>query len=160
MRINKSPCDSGVFLDKLLYGVSTPTFLPGPFANRLKWTMKQEFFEKKTGYSMHLVYSTAIVCLCVLCGTLIWNPQTAQRLNTFVNGNSENTTESLLLAEREIDLAGYPASIKTVSTEVNSTFPFIEEDKQYIVSKFRNHENKELIYISEVKRPEQPRRSY
>jgi hypothetical protein len=110
---------------------------------------------------MHLVYSTTILSLFVICFLFILKPNTAQSINTFVFGdNSKNhdALDLLLLAEKDIDLSNFPANIRTVSNEMNSSLPFIEEDKSYLLYKFRNHENKTLIYVSEVRKPQQPRK--
>ncbi|MDD4155924.1 MAG: hypothetical protein PHY08_05060 [Candidatus Cloacimonetes bacterium] len=148
-------------IDKYLCNVEKPEFLPGPFSVRLKYELKQKYFDKKNGLSLHYIYGTTLASLLVICAFLVAKPHTAQSINNFVFGDTkEETLDMLLLSEHDIDLSNYPNSIRTVSSENNSTLPFIEEDKSYLIHKFKDQNNKTLIYISEVKKSLQPKTLY
>jgi hypothetical protein len=148
-------------IDKYLCDVKKPTFLPGPFSVRLKYELKQAIFDKKPVSSFHLVYSSAIICLFILCTVFVLNPTTAQRLHTLVfPENQTDTLDLLLMAERDIDLSNYPTTFRTVASELENTLPFLENNKSYLIHKFRNTEDKAFIYISEVKNSQKPPRSY
>ena len=143
-------------IDKFLYDLQKPDFFPGPFAIRLKYEMKQVLFAAKQKQFHHLTYALAILCLSSICVMLIIKPSTAQSLNQLVFGADDYDTYDLLFSEEnDIDLSNLPSNIRAVSTGANSSFPFIEEDKSYLVYKFKNHENKTLIYFSEVRKPQQ-----
>ena len=146
-------------IDKFLCNIDLPDFQPGPFAVRLKYEIKKLYFERRLSRAMHYVYSSAILGLFVLCMTLVLHPQTALRMNNYVFKNSDDALDMLLLPERDIDISNFPSNIRTVSADVNS-LPFIEEDKSYLIHKFRNHENRTVIYVSEVKKAQQPSRYY
>ena len=130
--------------------------MPGPFAVSLKFQLRQTIFEKKASHSVHYVYATAILCMMILCTIFVAKPQTAERLNILVFGDKTETLDILLFADRNIDLTNYPSHIKTVSSDMNTALPFIEENKSYLIHKFRNNEDKILFYISEVKQNRNP----
>ena len=143
-------------IDKFLYDLEKPDFFPGPFAIRLKYEMKQVLFAAKQKQYHHLSYTLAIVSLSLMCIMLILKPSAAQSLNQFVFGvDNSDTFDMLFSEENDIDLSNLPSNIRAVSTGTSSSFPFIEEDKSYLVYKFKNHENKTLIYFSEVRNPQQ-----
>lgn len=148
-------------IDKYLCNIEKPDFLPGPFSVRLKYELKQEFFDKKSKLSMHFMYCTGLISLFVICTLFVLRPNTAENLHKIVFGdrNSE-TLDMLLLSDNDIDLSNFPNNIRTVSSDHNSSLPFIEEDKSYLVHKFRDHNNKTLIYISEVKKNIPPKTLY
>jgi hypothetical protein len=83
-------------------------------------------------------------------------------MNTLVFGNQhDETLDMLLLAEKDIDITNVPSYIRTVSaSSPQSSLPFIEEDKSYLLHKFRNQSNQMMIYISEVKQTQQPKVLY
>ena len=137
-------------IDKYLCNVALPDFPPGPFAVRLKYEIKKLYFEKSVGKILHFAYSTAIFGLLVLCMIFILKPQTAHNVNSFVFKDNDATLDMLLLAERDIDISSFTSNERFLTAE-SSTLPFIEEDKSYLIHKFRNHENQTLIYISELK---------
>ena len=141
-------------IDKFLYEVKAPSFHPGPFAIRLKYELKQLVFEKKAGRLFHFAYSTAIFSLLVLCLVFIMKPQTAHNINNLVFRDNDAALDMLLLAEKDIDISDFSSNIRTISTDTSSLH-FIEEDKSYLIHKFRNQENKTLIYVSEVKSSQQ-----
>ena len=142
-------------IDKYLSDIETPDFSPGPFAIRLKYEMKQVIFFERNKPLYHFIYSTAILSLSVICLLLVLKPQTAQSLNLLVfKGEQPEDIDLIYAEESEIDLSKYASNVKAVSSNANTSFPFIEEDKSYIVHKFRNHENKMLIYFSEVRKPQ------
>jgi len=149
-------------IDKFLCDIEAPFHQPGPFSARLKYDLKRNFFDRRQGKAIHYAYSSAIFSLLIVCTLLVFRPYTAQKVNSFVFGNGDtNTTtlDMLLLTENDIDISNFPANIRPVTHQLNSALPFIEEDKSYLLQKFRNHENKMLIYISEV-RPRQSRTLY
>ena len=144
-------------IDKYLCDYETPDFQPGPFSGRLKYELRQSFFTKRNLSSLHIAYTSALLCLLLLCSVFVLNPQVAQSLNYYVFGNlNDDSQDVLLLPERDIDLSQYPSNIRTVSTTSNQSLPFIEEDKSYIIHKFRNCDNKTLYYISEIKESPRP----
>ncbi len=148
-------------IDKYLCNIEKPDFLPGPFSVRLKYELKQQYFDRKNGFSLHYIYCTSVMSLLIICSLLVIKPHTAKNLNRLVFGNShDETLDMLLLSDRDIDLSNYPNSIRTVATDNNSTLPFIEEDKSYLIHKFKDHNNKTLIYISEVKKNLKPKTLY
>ena len=138
-------------IDKFLYSLKTPDFPPGPFSVRLKYELKQLYFDRKIGKILHLTYSAAILCLVVLCITLVTNPHIASNINNFVFNGNNSTLDKLLLAERDIDISNFSASVRNVSHEINSSLTFLEDDKSYLIHKFKDNDNNTLIYISEVK---------
>ena len=138
-------------IDKFLYNVDLPNFHPGPFNVRLKYELKQIFFDRKLGKYFHLVYSSAIFSLLIVCLILVVKPHTASNINNFVFGGKDSTLDKLLLAERDIDFATLSSTLRNVSAEVNSALPFLEDDKSYLLHKIRDHENKTVIYVSELK---------
>ena len=146
-------------IDKYLCDLEAPFHKPGPFSARLKYELKQAFFDRRTGNAVHYAYSSAIFSLLIVCTLLVFKPYTAQRINSFVFGGQDNTLDMLLLTENDIDISNFPSNVRAVSHDLNSAFPFLEEDKPYLLHKFRNHENQMLIYISEV-RPRQSRTLY
>jgi len=146
-------------IDKYLCDVETPCSQPGPFSNRLKYELKQTFFDRRFSNIIHYIYSIAIFCLLFVCSVFIFNPHAAHKVNSIVFGEKDSTLDMILLTENDIDISNFPANIRTVSNQMNSALPFIEEDKSYLVHKFKNHENKTLIYISEV-RPKHSRTLY
>ena len=148
-------------IDKYLCNLNPPAFHPGPFTNRLKYELKKFYFDKKGVNYFHFAYSSAILGLFVICLFLILKPQAAHQINSYVFRNDvESTLDMLLLAERDIDISSFPANIRTVSSEMTTSLPFLEEDKSYLIHKFRNHENKTMIYVSEVKNSQQSRVLY
>ncbi|MCL2062829.1 MAG: hypothetical protein FWG98_00455 [Candidatus Cloacimonetes bacterium] len=148
-------------IDKYLCNVNLPDFQPGPFTVRLKYELKQLYFDKKLSNFYHYVYSSAILGLFVICLLLVFKPQTAHNINSFVfRTDHENALDMLLLAEKDIDISNLPSNIRTVSTEMPNSLSFLEDDKSYLIHKFRNHENKTMIYISEVKNQQQQRILY
>ena len=147
-------------IDKYLCDVEQPDFLPGPFSVRLKYEIKQKFFDKRNVNYFHLAYSGTIFGLLLICSFLVLKPDTASTINKIVFGNQTETLDMLLLSDKDIDLSNYSSNIRTVSSDINSTLPFIEEDKSYLIHKFRDHQNKTLIYISEVKKNHQPKTLY
>jgi len=146
-------------IDKYLCDLEAPFYQPGPFSVRLKYELKQAFFDRRSGSIIHFAYSTAIFSLLIVCTLLVFRPYTAHQINSFVFGGQETTLDMLLLTENDIDISNFPSNVRAVSQELNSALPFLEEDKPYLVHKFRNHENQMLIYISEV-RPRQSRTLY
>ena len=149
-----------MLIDRYLCDIDTPYFQPGPFSVRLKYELKQSFFDKKSSKTLHLAYASAVLSLFVVCSLLVVRPHTAQRLNSLVFGEQTSTLDMLLLTESDIDVSNFPSHIRRVSHQMNSSLPFIEEDKSYLLHKFRNHDNKTLIFISEVKRTQPIRTLY
>ena len=147
-------------IDKYLYNVNAPDFPPGPFAVRLKFELKQLFFDKKIGSFFHYAYSTAILGLVAICLLLIMKPHAANNINHFVFRGKDSTLDKLLVAERDIDMSSFTSSIRNVSAEMNQSLQFLEDDKSYLIHKFKDHENKTLIYVSEVKQSQQQRILY
>jgi len=143
-------------IDKYLCDVKRPNFLPGPFSIRLKYELRQTIFEKKVNHTLHYVYATAVLCLLILCTIFVSKPQTAERLNILVFGDKTQSLDMLVLTDRNIDLSNFPTHVKTVSSDMNTALPFIEENKSYLIHKFKNHEDKVLFYISEVKQNRNP----
>jgi hypothetical protein len=117
--------------------------------------MRQVLFQKVSNRSLHIVYCSAIFCLLTLCSILIISPQSAHRANSFVFKDHTDPLDMLLLAERDIDLSNYPSHIRTVSSEMHSTLPFIEEDKSYIIHRVRNRDDRAVFYISEIRKTQQ-----
>ena len=147
-------------IDKYLCSLKLPEFQPGPFTVRLKYELKRIYFDQKLSKSFHYAYSSTIFSLFVICLLFIFRPQVAQKINNFVLGGNDNTLDMLLLAERDIDISNFPSTIRTVSADITSSLPFIEEDKSYLIHKFRNHDNKTFIYFSEIKGPQEHRILY
>jgi hypothetical protein len=151
-------------IDKYLCDVNLPEFQPGPFAVRLKYELKQSFFDKrKTAWMFHFVYSTAILGLLAICIFLVVNPHVANNMNTIVFGEQETTESSLemlLLAERDIDVSNFPSGIRTVSSNTYSPLPFIEENTVYVIYKFTNEYNQTLFYINQIRQRPAFRQSF
>ncbi|MCL1827175.1 MAG: hypothetical protein FWG20_03940 [Candidatus Cloacimonetes bacterium] len=142
-------------IDKYLSDIETPDFTPGPFALRLKYEMKQVIFYERNKPIYHIVYTAAIISLTCICFLLVLKPTTAQSLNQIVFKHEILEDLDLIYAEEsDVDLSKYATKVNAVTNDTNVSFPFIEEDKSYLVHKFRNHENKMLIYFSEVRKPQ------
>jgi len=147
-------------IDKYLCDIDTPCFQPGPFSVRLKYELKQSFFDKATSKVLHLVYSLAVFGFFIVCTVFVLQPHTAHRVNAFVFGDQSATLDMLLLTENDIDVSNFTSHMRRVTNQMNSSLPFIEEDKSYLLHKFRNHDNRTLIFISEVKRSQPVRTLY
>jgi hypothetical protein len=146
-------------IDKFLCDVDLPQFHPGPFSVRLKYELKQLYFEKKVRNVFHFVYSSVILSLIVVCSLFIFKPQVPYNINSFVFNGEDTTLEQLLFAERGADGSNFLDNIRTLSSDLGH-LPFIEEDRSYLIQRFRNNENQSLFYISEVKNQVQHRILY
>jgi len=141
-------------IDKYLFDIKKPDFTPGPFAIRLKYEMKQVLFCDKHKNYANICYGATIISLSFICLLFVLKPSAAQSLNNLVFGYGPHDTIDMLFSEEgDIDLSYYNTSFRNVQSGLNGTLPFIEEDKSYLVQKFKNNDNKTLIYFSEVKQP-------
>ena len=142
-------------IDKYLYDIEIPDFTPGPFAIRLKYEMKQVIFYERNKPFYHILYASALLSLSFICVLFVFKPSAAQSLNHLVFKSAQPEDFDLIYAEEsDIDLSKYATNVKAVTGNANASFPFIEEDKSYLVHKFRSNENKMLIYFSEVRKPQ------
>jgi len=139
-------------IDKYLCDFKPPVFLPGPSYVKIKVDLKRAIFDKKLLGHMHIIYTTAIVCLLALCSIFILKPQTAHNINTLVFGQDNADHNALLFADKDVDLSQFTTQFKTISSDASQSLPFIEDNKSYLIQRVKNSEDQSFFYVREVKK--------
>lgn len=146
-------------LNKYLCSIDKPDFQPGPFSVRLKYELKNQFFNQKKSYLFPVLNYSFMSLLLLIIGLLVVRPQTALKINQLAFNKQDNLDFLLLNPDAESLNNNYNDNLQTVSA-TNSPFSMIEEDKSYIVHKLKDETNRTVIYISEVKKKVEPRVLY
>lgn len=145
-------------LSKFLSEIKKPDTLPGPFAIRLRYELRNEFMTiKKTSVSTIVSTSFLFVCVAVI-GLFILKPQVAQSAHNFISGQ-EKKNDFMVLSNEGTYLGESPSSMKAVSQNqtVDTTgISLLEEDKTYVIRKIKDNNNRSIYYISEIKQSVAP----
>ncbi len=148
-------------LSKYLCSVNKPDFQTGPFSVRLKYELRNKFFEQKQSRLMPVISLSLVSVLTLMVGMLIIKPQTALKLNQLAFNHKDNMDYLLFNSDENVDFSNIADHIKPVSSDLqNSPLSMIEEDKSYILHKMKDDSNRTIFYISEVKKKVQPRILY
>ncbi len=148
-------------LSKYLCSVNKPDFQTGPFSVRLKYDLRNKFFEQKERKLMPIISFSLAGIMTLMLGMLIIKPQTAYRLNQLAFNHKSNMDYLLFNSDENTDFSNISDHIKPVSGNLNdSPLSMIEEDKSYILHKLKDDANRTIFYISEVKKKVQPRILY
>lgn len=148
-------------LNKFLCRINKPDFQTGPFSVRLKYELKNQFFDQKHSQLFPIISVSVMTLMTVMIGMLIFKPQTAYRLNQLAFNHKDNIDYLLFNSDDNNDFSNLSDQIKPVSSNFqDSPLSMIEEDKSYILHKLTDDTNRTIIYISEVKKKVQPRILY
>lgn len=149
-------------LNKYLCRINKPDFQTGPFSVRLKYELKNKFFDQKKSHLFPIISVSVMSVMTLMLGMLIIKPQTAYRINQLAFNHKDNIDFLLFNPDDNNDFSNISENIKPVSSNnlQDSPLSMIEEDKSYILHKLKDDADRTIIYISEVKKKVQPKILY
>jgi hypothetical protein len=155
-------------IDKYLNRIETPEYDPQPFQTRLKYQLKDQFFaQKRSSWGWYPTLATALsIIMTILTTLMVSNPQVAQQIHyAFSKDQYSQDQLDLLLNNTVASDNRSNLQMQTVSTgkdyyqQVND-LSHLDESKSYIVKRIRDHRNRNVFYISEVKKKKTPKILY
>lgn len=162
-------------MKKYLEAVRIPDTPPGPFAVRLKYQLKQEYFDRKRSPGWYPVFSSlmALVFLALLV-TFVVKPDIAHRAHEVVWDSSQQdrpamdpyagfiadkTDEETAIADEMTVEASETIDNGSGMIHINQ-IKNLDREKSYIIRRVSDTRNGNFVYFSEMGKPAAPRIMY
>lgn len=156
-------------VEKYLKNIQLPEENPSSFSARLKYNLKNQFYERRRKRELYLRITSHLgLLLFILVAVMVYKPNLAAVLHDNIlckTGilNNETIDEEQLLAEQrqaEIELPDegrYLGMRHNVSTAGSANFPYqimelsdLPEEKPYIIRKVRDRNNRFIYIVNEI----------
>ena len=165
-------------VEKYLENIEIPDVNPGPFSVRLKYNLKNCFYERRRKRELYLKATSNVgIFLFLLLSFMIYKPDLAASLHdnilckTGIITNNEIEEEQLLAEKRQAEIElphegtylGMRYYASTASAG-NSPYQVMElsdlpEETPYIIRKVRDGNNRYMYIVSEIKENQNTRQS-
>ncbi|PID29003.1 MAG: hypothetical protein CSB55_02745 [Candidatus Cloacimonadota bacterium] len=154
-------------IDKYLNRIKIPEYESQPFQTRLKYQLKDRFFAKRRYWTWYPALATALTVMMIfLTAAMVVKPQVAQKIHyAFSQDRYRPDQLDLLLnntvaSENRSNLQIRPVSSSRNYYQQVNDLSHLDESKSYIVKRIRDNKNRNVYYISEVKKKKTPKILY
>ena len=156
-------------VEKYLDNVETPEINPGPFSVRLKYNLKNYFYERRRKREIYLKLTSNVgIFLFVMVSVMVYKPDLAASLHenllckTGIISNDQIDEEQYLAEQRQAEIElpdagrsfGMRYNVATTSTTDNPyqimELSDLTEETPYVIRKVRVSNNRYVYIVSEM----------